>query len=192
MVGAGKTAAEKIPRLLGCGAIVSVVAPAGTSKIQTWARAGKLSWIQRRFEPQDLHEIFLCVVATSSEVVNQVVYEEARQRGILCNVVHDGTHSNFYYPAVVERGPLQIAISTAGQAGPSRGACGKSSKANSAPNGRAGFAGSQKPGVLCMTIPYRREKDELSCASAQACRSQGSGRVFSPLGITGQGKPRAK
>ncbi|MBO0910365.1 MAG: bifunctional precorrin-2 dehydrogenase/sirohydrochlorin ferrochelatase [Acidobacteria bacterium] len=117
VVGAGKTAAEKIPRLLGCGAIVSVVAPRATPKIQAWARAGKLFWIERRFEPQDLDDTFLCVVATSSQAVNQLVYEEARQRGILSNAVHDGAHSNFYYPAVVERGPLQIAISTAGHSG---------------------------------------------------------------------------
>ena len=117
VVGAGKTAEEKVPTLLACGASVSIVAPGATPKIQDWARAGKLFWIQRRFESQDLNDVFLCVVATSSRVTNRTIFKEAQERGILCNVVRDGSYCNFYYPAVVRRGPLQIAISTAGHSG---------------------------------------------------------------------------
>lgn len=117
VVGAGKTAEEKVPTLLACGASVSIVAPGATPKIQDWARAGKLFWIQRRFESQDLNDVFLCVVATSSRVTNRAIFKEAQERGILCNVVRDGSYCNFYYPAVVRRGPLQIAISTAGHSG---------------------------------------------------------------------------
>jgi precorrin-2 dehydrogenase len=117
VVGAGKTAEEKIPTLLECGARVIVVAPAATPKIRTWARTEKLVWMQRPFDPQDLNDALLCVVATSSKPVNRAVFQEAQQHGILCNVVHDGANCNFYYPAVVRRGPLQIAISTAGHSG---------------------------------------------------------------------------
>ena len=117
VVGAGKTAEEKIPALLGSNASVTVVAPAATTKIQTWAREDRLCWIQRRFESGHLDGVFLCVVATSSKETNRVVFREAHERGILCNVVHDGAHCSFYYPAVVRRGPLQIAVSTAGHSG---------------------------------------------------------------------------
>lgn len=117
VVGAGKTAEEKISNLLVCGATVAVVALAATPKIQTWARDEKLFWAQKRFEPRDLADIFLVVVATSSKAVNRTVFQEARQRSILCNVVHDRSYCDFYYPAVVRRGPLQIAISTAGHSG---------------------------------------------------------------------------
>jgi len=117
LVGAGKTIEEKIATLLTSGASITVVAPAATPKIQRWAASGKVIWIQRRFESQDLDDVFLCVVATSSKATNRAVFEAAQQRGILCNVVHDGAYCNFYYPAVVRRGPLQIAISTAGHSG---------------------------------------------------------------------------
>lgn len=117
VVGAGKTAEEKIPTLLSCGATVVVVAPSATSGIQAWARDGKICWLKRRFETHDLDAALLCVVATSSKTTNRTIFEEARERGILCNVVHDGVHCNFYYPAVVRRGPLQIAVSTAGHSG---------------------------------------------------------------------------
>jgi precorrin-2 dehydrogenase/sirohydrochlorin ferrochelatase len=117
VVGGGKTMEEKIPTLLACGATVTVVAPDATPKIQKLAEAQNLIWLPRRFEPQDLEDVFLCIVATSSKTTNRAIFEEAQQRGVLCNVVRDGAHCNFYYPAVVKRGPLQIAISTAGHSG---------------------------------------------------------------------------
>ncbi len=117
IVGAGKAAEEKVPALLASAATVSVVAPAATPKIQGWARDGKLFWSKKRFESQDLDGIFLAVVATSSKAVNRAAFQEAEQRGILCNVVRDRSYCDFYYPAVVRRGPLQIAISTAGHSG---------------------------------------------------------------------------
>lgn len=117
IVGAGKTIEDKVPTLLACGALVTVVAPTATPKIQRLAQAQKIVWLQRRFEGQDLDEVLLCVVATSSKATNQSIFEQAQQRGILCNVARDGALCNFYYPAVVKRGPLQIAISTAGHSG---------------------------------------------------------------------------
>ena len=46
--------------------------------------------------------------------MNQTVFREARRRGVLCNAVDDPEHCDFYYPAVVRRGALQLAISTGG------------------------------------------------------------------------------
>lgn len=117
VVGAGKTAEEKIATLLRCGATCIVVAPAATRTIKAWAADDKVIWQQRRFELGDLDRIFLAVVATPLKTLNKTVSEEAQRRQILCNVVRDRTLCNFYYPAVVRRGPLQIAISTAGHSG---------------------------------------------------------------------------
>jgi precorrin-2 dehydrogenase/sirohydrochlorin ferrochelatase len=55
------------------------------------------------------------VAATSIPAVNDVVYHEAQSRGALCNVVDVPERCDFYYPAVVRRGDLQVAISTGGQ-----------------------------------------------------------------------------
>src|SRR5262249_20775809 len=117
VVGAGKTAEEKIPTLLRSGASVVVVAPAATRTIQSWAAENKIIWEQRRFESRDLHRVILVVVATPLKSLNRTVSDQAQQRGILCNVVRDRSLCDFYYPAVVRRGPLQIAISTAGHSG---------------------------------------------------------------------------
>ena len=117
VVGAGKTAEEKVPTLLRCGAHVIVVAPSATRAIQGWAGENKILWEQRRFEPRDLEGVFLAVVATSQKTLNRTVFDQAQRRRILCNVVRDRAACDFYYPAVVRRGPLQIAISTAGHSG---------------------------------------------------------------------------
>jgi precorrin-2 dehydrogenase/sirohydrochlorin ferrochelatase len=69
----------------------------------------------RAFAPADLDGAFLAIVATASRDLNGSIYREAHQRGILCNVVDVPEYCDFYYPAVVRRGDLQIAVSTNGQ-----------------------------------------------------------------------------
>jgi len=115
VVGAGRIAEAKIEGLLAAGAVVKVVAPEATESVMQWARAAKIDWQARRFEPADLTGKFLVVVATPSRELNDTIYHEAQRRGVLCNVVDDPPRCDFYYPAVVNRGELQIAISTNGQ-----------------------------------------------------------------------------
>ena len=115
VVGAGKIAESKIRSLLSAGAKVRVVAPEATPPIVSWADVGVLTWEQRPFQTQDLEQTFLVVAATSSPLVNDLVFRAAKQRNALCNVVDDPKRCDFYYPAVVHRGDLQIAISTGGR-----------------------------------------------------------------------------
>lgn len=115
IVGAGKIAEEKIEGLLPTGAEICVVAPAATPRIRALARDNKIRWDIRPFKAADLNGAFLVVAATSSPALHEKVYREARRRGILCNVVDDPPHCDFYYGSVVRRGALQIAISTEGQ-----------------------------------------------------------------------------
>ncbi|HET8826506.1 MAG TPA: bifunctional precorrin-2 dehydrogenase/sirohydrochlorin ferrochelatase [Terriglobales bacterium] len=114
VVGAGTVAEGKIQGLLAERASVKVVAPEATSQVRLWASAGLIEWYQREFESADLEGKFLVIVATSSRDVNTRVFTEAHAQGILCNAVDDPPNCDFYYPAVVRRGDLQIAISTGG------------------------------------------------------------------------------
>ncbi|MFY9560664.1 MAG: bifunctional precorrin-2 dehydrogenase/sirohydrochlorin ferrochelatase [Terriglobales bacterium] len=114
VLGAGSVGEQKIRSLLDCGAKICVVAPSASPAVMEWANRGALTWLQRPFESADLDGVFLVVAATSSIEVNHAIYREAQARRILCNVVDDPPHCDFYYPAVVRRGQLQIAISTAG------------------------------------------------------------------------------
>ncbi|HUE54941.1 MAG TPA: bifunctional precorrin-2 dehydrogenase/sirohydrochlorin ferrochelatase [Candidatus Udaeobacter sp.] len=114
VVGAGFIAESKISGLLAAHADVSVVALEVTPKIRSWADSHKIAWQQRHFQPGDLENMFLVVAATSSTVLHEEIFREATKRGVLCNIVDVPDLCDFYYPAVVQRGALQIAISTSG------------------------------------------------------------------------------
>lgn len=113
LVGAGTVAESKVKALLAAGARVTMVAPAATDAIKSLAGQGHLVWHARRFEPADLNDVALVVAAVPKDVA-AVVHEEARRRNVLVNSVDDPENCDFYYPAVVQRGDFQIAISTAG------------------------------------------------------------------------------
>jgi precorrin-2 dehydrogenase/sirohydrochlorin ferrochelatase len=115
VVGAGKVGEPKIAGLLETGARIRVVALDATPAVREWAHIGRIEFDLRPFHPDDLNGSFLAVVATSSRSLNERIYNEAQHRGILCNVVDVPDLCDFYYPSIVRRGDLQIAVSTAGK-----------------------------------------------------------------------------
>ena len=115
VVGAGKVGEPKIGGLLESGAHIRVVALDASPIVRQWARSGKIDLELRPFVADDLDGAFLAVVATNSRTLNERVYHEAQKRRVLCNVVDVPDLCDFFYPAVVRRGDLQIAVSTAGQ-----------------------------------------------------------------------------
>ncbi len=115
VVGAGTIAESKIASLLEAGARVRVVAPEATAQVRSWGASNNIEWHQRPFEPADLKGMFLVIAATSSTELHEHIYREATHRGVLCNIVDVPSLCDFFYPSVVQRGALQIAISTAGQ-----------------------------------------------------------------------------
>jgi precorrin-2 dehydrogenase len=115
VVGTGAVAESKIAGLLDAAAKVRVVAPEATEQVKSWAAAAQIEWLARSCEPSDLEGMFLVVAATSSHELHENLHAEARRRGVLCNVVDVPELCDFYYPAVAQRGALQIAVSTSGQ-----------------------------------------------------------------------------
>src|SRR5882724_756899 len=115
VVGAGKIAESKIAGLIEADASVRVVAPEATPQVRAWAQDKKLDWQPRPFQRGDLPGMFLVIAATSSTPLHEQIFAEARRLGVLCNVVDVPHLCDFYYPAVVRRGSLQIAISTTGE-----------------------------------------------------------------------------
>jgi precorrin-2 dehydrogenase len=114
VIGGGRLAESKIESLQAASARVTVVAPAATARIAAMVEAGEIIWHQRRYTSGDLAGSFLVVAATDDPVVNRAVFAEAEAAGVLINAVDDPPFCDFYFPSVVRRGDLQIAISTAG------------------------------------------------------------------------------
>jgi uroporphyrin-III C-methyltransferase/precorrin-2 dehydrogenase/sirohydrochlorin ferrochelatase len=114
VVGAGAVAERKIRLLLQAGAAVHVAAAALNEAVQAWADAGRLAGLEARYDPRLLDGKRLAFAATSDSALNRAVYADAEARRVPVNVVDDSEHCRFISPAVVDRGPLQIAISTGG------------------------------------------------------------------------------
>lgn len=115
VIGGGLVAERKIPALLSRSARVRIIAPDVTQTIAGWNQQQKVEWQAKAFEPGDLAGAFLVIAAASAPGVNEAVYCEADRLSILCNAVDDIQHCHFYYGSVVQRGDLQIAISTNGK-----------------------------------------------------------------------------
>ena len=117
VVGGGAVAERKTEALLRAGALPRLGAPALSPVLQQLADAGRIQWLNGDFEPAWLDQaIWLVIAATNDIHINRAVAEAAEARRLFVNVVDDAALSGFHVPAVVERGPLQIAISSGGGA----------------------------------------------------------------------------
>ena len=114
VIGGGSVAGRKVEGLLAADFQVKVISPKLTSKLQSLASSGAITFIQRSYQYGDLDGAFLVIAATNDPAVNQAVWAEAVQCGCLINTVDDPQHSNFILPAVLQRGEMSIAISTGG------------------------------------------------------------------------------
>jgi len=116
VVGGGTIARRKIESLLESGAEVCVVSPKVVPEVESMVEAGRVEWVQSPFEPTHLAGKRLVVAASSSQSVNELVAQTARDMNIWINTVDVPELCDFYVPSVVDRNPLLIAVSTMGQA----------------------------------------------------------------------------
>ena len=114
VVGGGAVAARKAKRLVSAGARLTVIAPYLDDRLAALAAAGELAHLARGYQPGDLEGALLAFGATDDAAVNRSVAAEAKERGILVDVVDSPRESGFTTPALLERGDLLITVSTAG------------------------------------------------------------------------------
>ena len=116
VVGGGAVARRKIEALLPTGAKVRVGAPALDADVAEWVASGHITHLDGRFDPAWLDDVWLVIAATDEPETNRAVAEAAQARRLWANVVDDAPLCSFQVPARIERGPLQIAISSGGGA----------------------------------------------------------------------------
>ncbi|MFD2368987.1 bifunctional precorrin-2 dehydrogenase/sirohydrochlorin ferrochelatase [Brevibacillus sp. GCM10020057] len=113
VVGGGQVAERKIDRLLAAGASVTVVAPSCTAAVEAWMHQGRIALARRPFVPEDVRDAVIVIAATGDADVNLSVYRSCLPHQWV-NIVDRPDLCTFTVPSVVERGDLQIAISTGG------------------------------------------------------------------------------
>ncbi|MEA2645482.1 MAG: precorrin-2 dehydrogenase, partial [Chloroflexota bacterium] len=115
VVGGGDPAEEKVRGLLEAGASVSVVADSFNSGLTELGETGGVELLARGFQDGDVEGCFIVVDASGDDAGGERVAAAARERGVLVNVLDRPALCDFIAPALVRRGPLQVAISTAGR-----------------------------------------------------------------------------
>jgi len=116
VVGGGAVAERKVAALLEAQAQVTVNAPSLTPRLQRWARQGRIAHRADPFRESWLERVWLVVAATPDRDINAMVAGLGELRRIFVNVVDDAALSSFHVPAVIDRAPLTIAISSGGEA----------------------------------------------------------------------------
>lgn len=116
VVGGGGVAVRKVAALLESGAEIALVAPTLEPALEALVRAGRIAHLGARFHPEQLDAVWLVIAATDAADVNHAVADAAHARQRWVNVVDDAALASAQLPARVQRGPLQIAISSGGAA----------------------------------------------------------------------------
>lgn len=116
VIGGGEVAVRKIEALLHAGAGVTVHAHEVHPTLAGWLAQGRVSRREGEFDPAWIDAAWLLVVATDDHAFNARLAAEAEARRTLANVVDDAALSTFQVPAVIERDPLVLAISSGGAA----------------------------------------------------------------------------
>src|SRR6267154_919661 len=114
VVGGGEVAVRKLALLERTGAKLLVVSPEFLPEVSERAAAGKISVAIREFVPDDLDGVRLVIVATSRRAVNRWIATLSESSNIPVNVVDDPEASRFIVPAIIDRDPVLVAVSTGG------------------------------------------------------------------------------
>lgn len=116
IVGGGAVAERKFRLLASAGARITVVAPDISEAIASLSVDGGHRLLQREFQAEDVLRHWLVISATGDPTVENAVYRCATDAGIFCNGVDDVANCSYITPAIVDRSPVIVAISSGGAA----------------------------------------------------------------------------
>lgn len=114
IIGGGTVALRKLVTLLKTGALVTVVSPEICPEIRALENSAELKSRVGAYAATDLDNAFLVVAATDDAMINELVRAEAQSRGIMVVVADNPPAGDCTFPAILQRGDLQIAVSTGG------------------------------------------------------------------------------
>jgi siroheme synthase-like protein len=115
LVGGGEVAFRKAQGLSRSGCRLMVVAREFSPAFRAWLEEHRFQVEQRAYRDGEAAQYFLVISATDDAGVNRSVFGDAQRAGRLINVVDQPELCNVYIPSRIERGNLQVAISTGGQ-----------------------------------------------------------------------------
>jgi len=115
VVGGGKVAERKVDSLLEAGGRVCLISPDATPGLNQLYEAGRIKWLRKRFNPQDLDSADFVIASTSDPEVNKKIRAWAKKHKILVNVVDQASLSDFISPAILRSGKAIVTVYTDGK-----------------------------------------------------------------------------
>ena len=115
VIGGGKVAERKISGLIPSPCQITVISARITERLHHWVNGKRLTWRCKCYETGDLQGAFLVFAATNDPEVQAAIAREAKSAGALINVADAPAACDFHVPAVLNRGDLQITVSTHGK-----------------------------------------------------------------------------
>jgi precorrin-2 dehydrogenase/sirohydrochlorin ferrochelatase len=114
VIGGGSVAARKAQALLNAGTRLVVVAERIDNMMTVICQGKNAELIKSKYSKEYLSGAVLVIAATNNNQLNKQIYKDCQELEVLCNVVDVPELCDFYVPAVLKRGNLQIAIGTEG------------------------------------------------------------------------------
>lgn len=113
--GAGKIAARRVKTLLSFGPSIEVIAPEALEEIQRADREKRLVWKKAAYVSGEIpKDVFMVLAATDDPKINEMIYQECREKGILVNICSNRDHCMFQFPGIACKGDLVIGINGGG------------------------------------------------------------------------------
>lgn len=116
IVGGGEIAARKVLLLLRTGAIITVIAYKICLELLSFLKKDEIKWLKTGFKEKYLDQVFLVIAATNDRSINRDIFIASNKRCIFVNTVDDESKCSFIFPAIIDRSPIIIGISSGGTA----------------------------------------------------------------------------
>ena len=116
IIGGGEVASRKIELLLKSTVNITIMSKDVCTGVERLINLHKLTWLKHNYQPGHFSHINIVIAATDDNVINETVAEESRSLNILTNVVDQPELCTYITPAIIDRSPMIIALSSSGSA----------------------------------------------------------------------------
>lgn len=114
VIGGGEVACRKVDLLRKAGATITVISPKIHNYLASLVNSGHIHWKDKCYEKCDLEGSYQVWATTNSPSLNHQVHQDATDLGIWINVVDDKDYCDFITPSMIDRSPIQVAVSSGG------------------------------------------------------------------------------
>ena len=114
VVGGGTIAERRIKSLSGFAGSIRVVAPEVTEAIEEAASEGTIKWEKRKYISDDILNADIVLGATDSTEVNNMIYNQCREKGIVVNISSDKSKCDFHFPGLIQYEDIVIGFNSGG------------------------------------------------------------------------------